>query len=302
MTALRFRIAQKLVRRWPLPVGRTRFARAVVGGEARFPDRADIDFRFGTFLDASLRPWPYGFRELWARGFMDEFETHAWLTILKAGDTVIDGGANYGYWSLVANSVVGPRGRVVAVEAMPDTADRLVGNLQASRAHAVDVVRAALSDVEGRVTLHAFENDPFAGRSSIGVPAREKEVSKFEVAQTTLDLVAARLPKPPVLVKLDVEGSELRALGGARGLLSSDTPPIVTFEWNETMALPVGWHPKEALAFLREHGYGFFLMTRKGFVPFEVRRDVSEWSPMVWAFKGRAHSERVDGIPFRRRP
>lgn len=52
------------------------------------------------------------------------------LRLLKAGDTVIDAGANAGLFTVMASSLVGESGRVIAVEPDPENIVTLKGALQ----------------------------------------------------------------------------------------------------------------------------------------------------------------------------
>jgi hypothetical protein len=104
----------------------------------------------------------------------------------------------------------------------------------------------------------------------------------------------------PTLVKLDVEGCELAALQGAAHLLQSEDAPIITFEWNEATAKGAGYHPQAIAAFLAGFGYECCLAVPRGFAPFTVRTDITDWSPMVWAFRPELaeHAERLGGSGF----
>ncbi len=53
-----------------------------------------------------------------------------WITRrLSPGDTFVNVDANVGYYTTLASSLVGPTGRVVSIEALPQTYQRLVENL-----------------------------------------------------------------------------------------------------------------------------------------------------------------------------
>lgn len=72
---------------------------------------------------------------------------------LKPGDVFVDVGANIGYFSLLASKLVGPGGRVVAIEASPEVFDLLRRNLELNKAHNVRAVNVAISDREGSLQL-----------------------------------------------------------------------------------------------------------------------------------------------------
>jgi FkbM family methyltransferase len=247
-----------------------------------------VDFHFGRLVDVSLDAWPKGYRQLFLRGVMEDAEVAVWRAVLRPGDEVVDGGANVGYWSLVAAGLVGPRGRVFAFEPVPATADQLERNVAASRSAAVRVVRAALAAEPGEVVLHLFAGDTSAVHSSVGAVDGLSVVSSTPAPAMTLDEFLGSEGAAPALVKLDVEGSETEALRGARGLLARAEPPILCCEWNEAAARAAGSHPREWLEMLAGSGYRFYMAERGGRLrPFEAPADGSDWIPMVWCVPGR---------------
>ncbi len=136
---------------------------------------------------------------------------------LRPGDTFIDAGANIGVYSVLAARLVGPDGKVIAVEMMPDTADRLEHNLQLNGILNVAVCRAALSNTVGqfvtaKVTLGKY------GQASIAKRIADDTALSIQVKTTTLDELSNNL-REVRLIKMDLEGAEALALLGARALL-----------------------------------------------------------------------------------
>lgn len=294
----RLRVARWVLRHWPLPRGVDRAQGMLLRGFEGWPARGDVDFRYGRMLDVSLDGWPRGYRDLFLRGVMEESEVAVWRAVLRPGDDVVDGGANLGYWSLVAAHLVGPRGRVYAFEPVPPTADALERNVAASGTGAVRVARAALAAEPGEVVLHLYSDDPCAGNSSVGAVPGLQSTGSTTAPAVTLDAFLAGEGAAPVLVKLDVEGSETAALRGGAALLAGEHPPVVTCEWHETAAVGAGTHPREWMELLRAAGYAFYLPTGRGaLAPFSIPQRAEEWVPMVWCVpdRGRAR-ERIAAL------
>jgi FkbM family methyltransferase len=137
---------------------------------------------------------------------------------LKPGEAFIDAGANIGVYSLVAAGLVGSRGRVTAVEMMPDTAGRLKDHLELNGAGQVEVIEKALAEVPGQV-LDAQVCDGRFGQASIIAPRPMGSGTRsVPVATVTLAQLLENLPRV-ALMKMDVEGAEVPALKGAGPLI-----------------------------------------------------------------------------------
>lgn len=147
--------------------------------------------------------------------------------LVRQGDTTIDVGANLGYYTSLLASRVGARGNVHAFEPHPYLYARLCRNV--SRLPGVQLYRLAVADREGDGFLN--QPDDFAvnmGTSSLadrGIP----------IKLATLD---AAIPDEPIsLMKLDIEGHELAALGGAARTLAQTRHVI--FEEHARLPTPV---------------------------------------------------------------
>ncbi|HUS10204.1 MAG TPA: FkbM family methyltransferase [Pyrinomonadaceae bacterium] len=135
------------------------------------------------------------------------------LRLLRPGDCFIDVGANVGFLSLTASRVVGREGRILAFEPNGALVDRMNQTLLNTKIDNVVVNRLALGDEEGEATLHIGSNSATASLRNITSSGRKVKVvrgDRFinELAEDTW-----------TLVKLDVEGYELRVLRGFQTLI-----------------------------------------------------------------------------------
>lgn len=134
----------------------------------------------------------------------------------------LDVGANIGPVTLALSRMC-PRGRVYALEPAASNFAYLVANLAANGAGNVSAERLALYDREGALDFTVSEDDPAGSH----VPAGGGEATT-RVEATTLDrFVAERRLDRLDLVKMDVEGSELRVLRGASATLARFRPDLV---------------------------------------------------------------------------
>src|SRR5262249_12766547 len=77
--------------------------------------------------------------------------------LLDEGDTLIDIGANIGLVSMQCLPLIGPAGRVVAVEPQPRCCDALAESIAINRIANLEIHQLALSDRDGRLTLNLPE-------------------------------------------------------------------------------------------------------------------------------------------------
>ena len=73
---------------------------------------------------------------------------------LKPGNTLMDIGANNGYYSILASQLVGPTGKILSYEPNPKTFNRLLRNIRINDIKNVDCFNFALSDYDGVSNLY----------------------------------------------------------------------------------------------------------------------------------------------------
>lgn len=142
----------------------------------------------------------------------------ALLPHLPPGGTAIDAGANIGIFTANFARAAGPSGRVIAIEMMPETAHSLRRTIALNQLRNVELVEMALSDQAGQTLTIGMPDDSHFGQASIIRHQRDAGQS-VSVGTTTLDAVTAGLQRVNVL-KMDLEGAELIALGGASRTLT----------------------------------------------------------------------------------
>jgi len=131
---------------------------------------------------------------------------------LRSGARVFDLGAHQGVVAAMLAHVVGPSGRVIAVEASPHNCSAAAKNRELNDLHQLEVVQAAVADRPGTLVF----NEGLNGQLDDGSGA----VGRVHVEAVTLDGLAERFGLPDV-VFLDIEGAEYLALLGATRVLNS---------------------------------------------------------------------------------
>lgn len=174
--------------------------------------------------------------------------------LLGRGQTFVDVGANIGWFSLLAAALVGPEGRVVAVEPNPANVTLLRQSAKENGFDNIDVIGVALAEKAGAVAL---ETDGSNGRiiPIDGPPAQPVEAS-FVVASYPLDTILAQAGVGRVdLMKIDVEGAEPLVLRGGAATLARDRPVLITEFYPLALECSPWGSPEGYLASLRQLGY-----------------------------------------------
>lgn len=174
---------------------------------------------------------------------------------LRAGDVGIDVGANVGVLAMHMAHAVGPTGRVLAVEPIPQNLERLATNMALNSGLKVDVVASAASSIAGVLTLGRTPEQ--VDRQNHGA-FTASEAGEFHVAAQTLDqivLAATGDERRIRLLKIDVEGMEGDVLQGGRQLFEQRRVEAVLFEMN--LSVPGEQRAAEILA---EHGFNIFVL------------------------------------------
>ena len=169
--------------------------------------------------------------------------------VLPADGVFVDVGANVGIHTLaVARHLAAGGGAVLAFEPHPINHRLLVHNIRQNRLRHVVAENLGLAEAPALLTGTASKS---GGNWSL---ASQGEY-RFEVRLVRLDDYLQDHPIPRLdLIKIDVEGAEVRVLRGARNTIERFRPMIV-FEVCPAWLTKMGTSPGELLAELVGHGY-----------------------------------------------
>lgn len=159
--------------------------------------------------------------ELAIEGVHEPILTELWQDLIRPGMTVVDVGANIGYFALLAARRVGQTGKVIAIEPAPVTARFLRRNAEENLAANTVILECAVGRASGRQPLYVFDKTNW---NSL-VP-RDGAVATIEVEVETLDHLLRHEACIDV-VRMDVEGYEGDVIGGMSAVISRHKPFIV---------------------------------------------------------------------------
>ena len=135
----------------------------------------------------------------------------------KEGDTFVDIGAAFGFYTIVGSRKVGRTGKVVSIEPHPDSFNMLNRNIKLNHLNNVVALNYAVSLKESKVKL-------YSSYSTLEKRARKDNKKFVEVNANNLDNILQQNrinPQDVNWVKIDVEGAELDVLMGATNVLSN---------------------------------------------------------------------------------
>ncbi|MBY0431032.1 MAG: FkbM family methyltransferase [Rhodospirillales bacterium] len=153
------------------------------------------------------------------RWFEDEMDIIPRL--LAPGDTVIDVGASYGFYSVAMSRAVGSAGQIWSFEPARDVIEHLQQTLADNGCGNVHLHAAAVSNFDGAGSLTDELSSELRGLST-------NEGSGRQVAVVQLDTIWRERGRPAVsFVKIDAEGADDKVVAGAWELLRSQAPIVM---------------------------------------------------------------------------
>lgn len=159
--------------------------------------------------------------------------------VIRPGDTVIDLGANEGFFSVLAASLAGPAGRVVAIEPQLWLGEVIRENARLNNIDIIEIESVAIGDQNGVADF--FVNvDTNSGASGFTTLSRSNSHRTTVSTETLESLLDRRGLSTVDFMKVDIEGGEYGAVFGSRRV----------FETRRIRAFVLELHPRQ----LRQRG------------------------------------------------
>lgn len=195
-----------------------------------------------------------------AKGTWEPQVTREMRPLLRPGAVFVDVGANIGYFTLLAASLVGNEGKVIAFEPHPDNRALLERSTQENGFTNIDLYPFAVDEEARTLQLYPTESSSLslvlAECSTHAVP---EKTQPHAVPTVVLDEFLARLERLDV-IKIDTDGAEPRVLRGMRGLIEKHHPVIFAEFFPEGYRLISNRSAESVLEELLKLDYELFVM------------------------------------------
>lgn len=163
----------------------------------------------------------FGCRELEHKFMLEEY--------LRPGMTVLDIGANIGYYALMELSIIGEKGTLIAVEPSPSNIQLLRRNIKLNGYENVEVHQAAISDKSGFKKFFMSEMSNLNTFHDTGTGSLHLSGETVDVATKTVGEILQG--RELDLMRMDVEGHEVEVINGLLPLIENgEVHPAIIFE------------------------------------------------------------------------
>jgi FkbM family methyltransferase len=168
---------------------------------------------------------------------------------IKPGMTVLDLGANIGYFSVIAGLCAGARGKVYAFEPEPVNGSYLSKNIALNHLENIKVIPKIVSNTSGVASLYLDKGNHGAHTCAKG-NIQTAFSHRLEVESTTLDeFVETENLDRVDFIKMDVQGAEGLVFEKALLVINKFPVKILMEFWPEGLKR-MGTEPAELLSFL----------------------------------------------------
>ena len=223
-------------------------------------------------------------------GIWEPYETSLIQSRLQVGSVFVDVGANIGYFSILAASLVGDSGRVFAFEPDPANFELLTRSTEYNKlSPRIHAVKAGLSCDNRAGNLYLCEDNLGDHQIYPGKGQRESlDIRLLQGAQYLSEqLLQASLTKID-MIKIDTQGSEFQVVKGLMPLLLElPSAPIVLIELTPFSLRQAGSSGRELIELLAGLNQGFWIVDHiEHQLVASTAQELAQWCDNVDACEG----------------
>jgi FkbM family methyltransferase len=210
-------------------------------------------FMYVDTNDLSLTP------HLMTQGQWEPSISNLFVRLVRPGMTVVDIGAHFGYYTILAGSQVGSAGKVYAIE--PDSRNYEILRMNVESNGLGDLVQTrqcAVLNVKGQMELR--RNHALFGRHSLFAGPKSDPENAWVEALPLDDIVRDSID----LIKIDAEGSEPFIFDGMSGALARSPKVQIILGFNVPMLNLVGVEPSSFLRKIQQQNFKVSMIPAEG--------------------------------------
>jgi len=166
-------------------------------------------------------------------GYFDEEVCFYLISLLEPGDSFMDIGSHFGFFSILAGYLVGKSGNIVSVDPTPSTVSILKENIQNRNTGHFQIFQNAAFSHDTTLSFFDFGVEKSAYNSLIGSRLEkmdEATLNQYRInveAKTGDSLVEASKINSLKLIKIDAESSEMQVMEGLQETLKKFHPSVI---------------------------------------------------------------------------
>tara|TARA_B100001971_G_scaffold214029_1_gene249370 strand:- start:912 stop:1661 length:750 start_codon:yes stop_codon:yes gene_type:complete len=187
---------------------------------------------------------------LWKWSLLEGFESKFVVDKIKSGWTVLDIGANIGFYTIQFSNQVGLNGKVIAVEPAADNLYLLKKNIKVNHLKNVSIIEKAISSKSQNSRLYFAHGHQ--GDHRIYNTNETREYTPIETI-TIDDLIKdeTRLD----LIKMDIQGAEHLAILGIKQTVKKYRNIKIISEFSPKLISDAGGNPYDFLDYFIKEGF-----------------------------------------------
>lgn len=217
----------------------------------------------------------------------EPYTTELFKRAIKPGATVLDIGAQFGYYSLLAAKLTGPDGMVFSFEPVPRNFEVLIKNIEMNNYNDIICpIQKAVGNKRELVTIFLYEHSDSHGMFRHPTAAVDKTIS---VECITVDEFLEG--RPVDVIKIDIEGNEPFALEGMEKTISKNKNLILFTELAPIFLRKAGVEPRDYISQLKNLGFKIQIIDErrrclKAFSEDIIVKSEQSWHANLFCTKG----------------
>jgi FkbM family methyltransferase len=188
--------------------------------------------------------------DLIEEGMREPLASEAIKRYLKKGDTILEIGANIGYYVLLDSKYIGDEGKIFAVEPEEENFKYLQKNVKINGLKNVKLYNTAISGCENEIKINIYEEGNL--NSAFEIPNKKKK-NTIKIGAISLENFIQKEKASPDFIRMDIEGYESEVLLNSKKILESNTLKKMFIELHFGLTPPT--EMKKLLKLLIECGF-----------------------------------------------